>query len=83
MQRKLDGLGIDEDFDAMRSGLHVAAAEKERVELIPFLLEGVGGRPRYNQADGIHPNVEGHALIAEALWPILRPHLISAVSRTK
>lgn len=74
---------MGEDYTRRFASVFPAAAEKERVELIPFLLEGVGGRPRYNQADGIHPNVEGHALIAEALWPILRPHLISAVSRTK
>ena len=25
----------------------------------PFLLEGIAGDPRFNQADGIHPNAEG------------------------
>jgi acyl-CoA thioesterase-1 len=53
------------------------------VELIPFLLEGVGGRPEYNQADGMHPNAAGHALIADALWPVLRPYLASKESLSK
>ena len=74
---------MGEDYTREFASAFPATAEKERVELIPFLLEGVGGRPQYNQADGIHPNVEGHALIAEALWPVLRPHLISAASPPK
>ncbi len=52
-----------------------AVARQRRVPLMPFLLDGVGGNPRLNQADGIHPNAEGHRLIAERLWPHLRPLL--------
>jgi len=47
-------------------------AAKERVLLIPFLLEGVGGQSHLNQADGIHPNAEGARVIAETIWPVLR-----------
>ena len=43
--------------------------------LIPFLLDGVGGVPSLNQADGIHPNVAGHRLVAEIVWHTLRPLL--------
>jgi len=39
------------------------------VELIPFLLEGVAGRPALNQADLIHPNAEGAARVADLVWP--------------
>jgi acyl-CoA thioesterase I len=39
--------------------------------LVPFLLEGVGGRPELNQADGIHPTVEGHRIIARTVYPLL------------
>ena len=45
--------------------------------LIPFLLEGVAGVRSLNQADGIHPNAEGHALIAETVWKTLRPLLVA------
>ena len=41
--------------------------------LIPFLLEGVGGVAEMNQADAIHPNAAGHAVIAETVWPYLQP----------
>jgi len=30
---------------------------------------------RLNQADGIHPTAEGHALIAERIWARLEPLL--------
>jgi len=43
-------------------------AENNKVALIPFLLEGVGGEPALNQADGIHPNKEGHRKVAEVVW---------------
>ena len=45
------------------------------VPLAPFLLDGVAGDPRLNQPDGIHPTAEGHRLIADRLWPYLKPLL--------
>ncbi len=50
-------------------------AEKNHLPFIPFLLQGVGGHPELNQADGIHPTAAGHALVAENVWKILRPLL--------
>ena len=52
-------------------------AEKNRVPLIPFLLEGVGGIPTLNLPDRIHPNVQGHRVIAETVWRVLKPILES------
>lgn len=43
-------------------------AKKNDVTLIPFLLEGVGGESKLNQADGIHPTAEGHKILAENVW---------------
>jgi acyl-CoA thioesterase-1 len=51
----------------------VAAAN--HLPLIPFLLEGVGGRPELNQADGIHPTAAGARRVADNAWTILRPLL--------
>ena len=50
-------------------------ARRTGVPLVPFLLDGVAGQARLNQADGIHPTAEGHRLMAERLWPYLRPLL--------
>lgn len=40
--------------------------------LVPFLLEGVAGRPSLNLADGLHPNSAGQKIISDQIWPILR-----------
>jgi acyl-CoA thioesterase-1 len=50
-------------------------ARANDVELVPFLLEGVAGQARLNQADGIHPTAEGQRRLAENVWPHLRPLL--------
>jgi len=47
-------------------------AKETGVELVPFLLEGVGGDPRLNQPDGIHPTAEGHRIVAQNVLPHLR-----------
>lgn len=52
-----------------------AVARRANVALIPFLLDGVAADPTLNQADGLHPNAAGHRLIADRLWPHLRPLL--------
>jgi acyl-CoA thioesterase-1 len=50
-------------------------AEKYDAALLPFLLEGVGGRAELNQADGIHPSAEGQKLLAANVWTVLQPLL--------
>lgn len=48
-------------------------AEKNDIELIPFLLEDVAGDPELNQGDRIHPTSEGQRILAENVWDILGP----------
>lgn len=50
-------------------------AEKNGALLIPFLLEGVGGRPELNFPDGIHPNGRGQEIVAENVWRVIEPVL--------
>ncbi len=45
-------------------------ATKNKATLIPFILDGVGGIEKLNQADGIHPNVEGHQIISNKIAPV-------------
>lgn len=42
-------------------------ARKNNATLIPFILDGVAGIEKLNQADGIHPTPEGHRIIATNL----------------
>lgn len=50
-------------------------AKKYQVKLIPFLLEGVGGVPKLNLPDGIHPNPEGHEVMAKTVLKVLETEL--------
>ena len=47
-------------------------ADRNKAAFIPFLLEGVGGDPDLNQGDGIHPTEEGHKILAENVWAVLK-----------
>ena len=47
-------------------------AAKNNMELVPFLLQGVGGVRELNQADGIHPTEEGAKIVAQNVWPVLQ-----------
>jgi acyl-CoA thioesterase-1 len=53
-------------------------AAEYRIALIPFLLDGVAGRPALNQADLIHPNAEGARRIAAVVWPFVERALREA-----
>jgi len=55
--------------------IYTELAEKNKMILVPFLLEGVGGEPKLNQEDGIHPTAEGHRIVAENLWRSLQKML--------
>jgi acyl-CoA thioesterase-1 len=46
-------------------------AREQRAALIPFLLDGVAGRRRYNQVDGIHPTAAGQEVVADNVWEVL------------
>lgn len=65
---------LGEDYRAgFRNAFADLAAEYSgRITFVPFLLEGVAGNPTLNQPDGIHPNTEGAALIAEHLYQPLQ-----------
>jgi len=63
------------DYARAFAGVYPAVARTTGVPLAPFLLDGVAGDPRLNQADGIHPTAEGQRIIAERLWTHLRPLL--------
>jgi acyl-CoA thioesterase I len=52
--------------------LYPDLAEKNKISLIQFLLKDVGGIGRLNQQDGIHPTAEGHKIVAENVWSVLK-----------
>jgi acyl-CoA thioesterase I len=66
---------MGQQYNAAFQKIFPDLAAKNKAALIPFLLEGVGGRPELNQEDHIHPTEEGHRIVAENVWKILRPVL--------
>ena len=53
----------------------VGVAREAKIDLLPFLLEGVAGQAELNQDDGVHPNLRGEAIVAENVWRGLAPIL--------
>ncbi len=54
-------------------GVYEDLAHTTGVALVPRVLEGVGERREFMQDDGIHPNVDGHEVILDNVWPTLLP----------
>ena len=68
-------------FDTEFQQVFERVAKKYHADYFPFLLQGVGGEPKLNNPDGIHPNPGGHEVIAGQLWPILKPIVIAVDKR--
>ncbi|MFV3370266.1 arylesterase [Pseudomonas sp. NY15435] len=52
-----------------------SVASEQKVPLVPFFLEGVGGVQDMMQADGIHPAVAAQPKLLDNVWPTLKPLL--------
>lgn len=50
-------------------------AEKNHLAFVPFLLQGVLGRPELNLPDRAHPNAAGYRIVADNVWAVLEPVL--------
>jgi len=49
-------------------------AKQERIELLPFFLEGVATKPELFQADRLHPNVQAQSIIFKNVWGSMAPY---------
>ena len=71
----LAGMKLPPNYGAERArtfeNIFIAIARERHVPFMPFLLEGVAGDPALNQADGLHPNAEGHRRVAAAVAAFL------------
>lgn len=59
------GPAFAKGYDVMYSSL----AQQYGAVYYPFLLEGVAANPALNLADGVHPNVQGVAIMARGIYP--------------
>jgi acyl-CoA thioesterase-1 len=63
------------DYSKSFKSVFPQIAEKYKLRLYPFLLDGVALHPELNQADGIHPNEKGQEIIAGKVYRFLKPLL--------
>jgi acyl-CoA thioesterase-1 len=63
---------MGQDYAKSFESLYPHLAEKNNAILIPFLLKDVAGIAELNQPDGIHPNSQGHKIIADNLYPYFK-----------
>ena len=69
-----DNLGSD--YVTSFAAIYPRVAKDMNVTLIPFFLDGVGGDPKLNQADAIHPTKEGYTIIVnDNILPVLKPEV--------
>ena len=60
----------------------IRLAEKHKLPLVPFFLEGVAGIREHTQPDGIHPLGSGYEIVVQTIWKYLKP-LMDLGSKTK
>lgn len=65
-------LNYGDDYRKKYEAIFPALAKTHKVDLVPFLLEGVATNKALNLPDGIHPNAEGYKKIADALLPTFK-----------
>lgn len=61
------------------NAIYPRLAEKYGVPLYPFFLDGVAGDRALDQADGMHPNAKGVAVIVQRILPAV----VEALDRAK
>jgi acyl-CoA thioesterase-1 len=64
---------MGQDYTNEFRSIFASLAKKNDVDFIPFILKDVGGIAELNQSDGIHPNIEGHKILANTVWEVLKP----------
>lgn len=61
------------EYRSSFEAVYAEVAAAKNVPLMPFLLEGVATDARLNLPDRLHPSPEGHKVIADAVWKVLKP----------
>ena len=59
------------DYAESFAQLYDQLAADLKIDYVPFFMEGVAGVAKFNHSDGIHPNAEGHRIIADRLAPVI------------
>src|SRR5690349_11791120 len=63
------------DYAAQFRDIYAAIATRDKVPLVPFLLDGIADKPGLFQADQLHPTAEAQPIILDNVWKTLAPLL--------
>ena len=66
---------LGEEYTTAFNRVYPQLAKQHRVTFYPFFLDGVALDPSLNQADGIHPNIRGVAVIVARILPFVEDAL--------
>lgn len=64
-----------EEYSKRFKEMYEEIKNKYQLKSMPFLLDEVAGVQNLNQIDGIHPNVEGHKIIAKNVFKFIKEEL--------
>jgi acyl-CoA thioesterase I len=62
------GQKYSRDFSAS----YVLLAKQHKIKLVPFLLDGVAGKPSLIQDDGLHPVAAAQSALLSNVWVQLK-----------
>lgn len=71
------GIDYAREFHEMYARL----AKKNKLALVPFLLEGIAERRESFQPDQLHPTADAQPRILENVWPVVEPVLKKRAAR--
>jgi len=69
---------LGRDFERNFNTLYTQLGTEFKIPVLEEMIASVRGKRIYNLYDGIHPNIEGHALLAKDILEFLRPSLKNA-----
>lgn len=71
---------LGSEYEQAFNAIFPELAEQFDVVFYPFILAGVAAQPELNQADGIHPNAAGVAVMVEQILPYAE-HLLEKIEQ--
>lgn len=66
---------LGQDYTKQFETIYPELAEENDLPLIPMIMDKIGGNQELMQSDGLHPTPEGHEVIADTVWEVLRSFL--------
>ncbi|MBD3615175.1 MAG: arylesterase [Gracilimonas sp.] len=63
---------LGQDYTRQFKTIYPELAEENNLPLIPTIMDKIGGNEELMQGDGLHPTPEGHKVIAETVWEVLK-----------